>query len=85
MLSNDTIVLFPGFHKTFNQKTHGNPCRQAGNPLHQRERLGIEPGKPIAITALTGQHDPIVTKLTSKKKAFHIACCVYLFLPGLSS
>jgi hypothetical protein len=36
-----------------------------------RERLGIEPGKPITITAFTGQRDHIVTNLTSRNKFLH--------------
>ena len=43
-----------------------------GKTLHfkWRERLGIEPGIPITITAFTGQRDHIVTKLIFNK-TFH--------------
>jgi len=43
-----------------------------GKTLHfkWRERLGIEPGNPITITAFTGQRDHIVTKLIFNK-TFH--------------
>ena len=44
-----------------------------GKTLHfkWRERLGIEPGKPITITGFTGQRDHIVTNLTSRNKFLH--------------